>query len=94
MELGTGPPATLLLKLSGILSRTNSDPILVLDNACGGGNVTLKLFEALGENTSGVQVICGDSSMGMVDIARNRIEKHGWDAEARGINCLVRPVPL
>jgi len=95
-----GGLAAPLLEQMG-LSLTVDDvhatqPIRLLDSACGPGVFTREVQEVLRRTSQGRDVlarsrfVCADSSQGLVDIARKRIEEEGWvNVEARVADAMV-----
>ncbi|KAK6981132.1 Methyltransf-25 domain-containing protein [Favolaschia claudopus] len=57
----------------------------ILDNACGAGIVTSLFLNALANDTSNVDVhvTCADFEPQMVKLAKQRIEKNGWNERSR-----------
>ncbi|KAJ7193782.1 S-adenosyl-L-methionine-dependent methyltransferase [Mycena pura] len=94
MEEITGVPARAMLVQAGLLPAPPAGA-LVLDNACGGGVVAAQLFGAIGPGTttSDLHVVCGDLEKYMVKSAAERIEKHGWNAEAKVVDAQAMPFP-
>ncbi len=96
-----GGLAAPLLEQMGLSSAAADEvharqPIRLLDSACGPGVFTREVQEALRRTAEGREVlarsrfVCADSSQGLVDIARRRIEEEGWvNAEARVADAMV-----
>lgn len=84
METATGPPALDMLKQCGLLPPPAGS--IILDNACGAGVVTARLFEATHANGKDLTIICGDYSQNMVDQTNERINMKGWHAKAERID--------
>ncbi|KAI0690394.1 S-adenosyl-L-methionine-dependent methyltransferase, partial [Cerioporus squamosus] len=78
-EALTGPFALQLIRQCGLDHADGSEELVVLDNACGTGVVTLKIYETLPPAAKArLQVVCGDFSPGMVKSVQERIEQAGW----------------
>lgn len=90
MEAATAPPAHRLILQSIDRSPSSTQPILLLDNACGAGVVTKFLFELSGLEGRTVEVVAGDFEEKMVELMRARVEKNGWNARALVVDAQVR----
>ncbi|RPD58600.1 S-adenosyl-L-methionine-dependent methyltransferase [Lentinus tigrinus ALCF2SS1-7] len=78
-EVVTSPFALHLIQQCGLDRADGSSELVVLDNACGTGVVTLNLYEALSPAAkTRLQVVCGDFSPGMVKSVQERIDQSGW----------------
>lgn len=77
-ELVTGPPAAEMLRRS---LKDVSNPLEVMDNACGGGVVTADLFKLAGEQQHMVKIqriVAADIDENMIDYVKNRKADSGW----------------
>ncbi|KAM0755805.1 S-adenosyl-L-methionine-dependent methyltransferase [Meredithblackwellia eburnea MCA 4105] len=85
MEEATGIPADKMITQSGILSSQSNTN--VLDNACGGGLVTKRLFALVQSSESSkwadFNITCGDLNPGMVRRASERSKALGWNATTK-----------
>ena len=94
-EVITGPFAHHLVKQCELDRADGSQKLVILDNACGTGVVTLNLYETLSPAAkANLHVVCGDFSPGMVKSVQERIEQNGWvGASAKVVDaqvCLTR----
>jgi ubiquinone/menaquinone biosynthesis C-methylase UbiE len=65
--------------MSGIASATGR--IKVLDNGSGDGIVAQQVWDNIPpESREGLEIVCGDLSPVMVQLAQRRIEMGGWRA--------------
>ncbi|KAK6978214.1 Methyltransf-25 domain-containing protein [Favolaschia claudopus] len=95
MEQMSTTSATALLIQAGLLpvssppspTSTENSQLRILDNACGAGIVTSLFLDALtiskAKDTSNVRVTCADFEPQMVKLAKERIEKNGWNENQR-----------
>ncbi|KAI0741771.1 S-adenosyl-L-methionine-dependent methyltransferase [Daedaleopsis nitida] len=75
----TGPFGLHLVKQCGFERADGSEQLVVLDNACGTGVVTLNLYSTLSPAAkANIEAVCGDFSPGMVKSVQERIEENGW----------------
>ncbi|KAI0794181.1 S-adenosyl-L-methionine-dependent methyltransferase [Fomes fomentarius] len=78
-EALTGPFALDLIKQCGLDQADGSMKLIVLDNACGTGVVTLNLYAALSPAArENLELVSGDVSPSMVKSVQGRIERNGW----------------
>lgn len=96
----TGPVATPLVEHAG-LTKNITQPIHVLDMACGTGVVSAHLHQALSkmspEAQDKVQLTCADISESQIGYVRQRIQAQGWkntvavqtNAEVINLICLI-----
>ncbi|KAI0699905.1 S-adenosyl-L-methionine-dependent methyltransferase [Cerioporus squamosus] len=78
-EALTSPFALHLIRECGLDRADGSSELVILDNACGTGAVTVKLYETLSPAAKAkLQVVCGDLSPSMVKSVQERIEESGW----------------
>lgn len=78
-ETLSAPFALHLIRQAGLDKADGSEELVVLDNACGTGVVTLNIYEALSPAAKAkLEVVCGDFSPGMVKSVQERIEQNGW----------------
>ena len=91
-EVITGPFGLHLVKQCGFDRADGSEKLVVLDNACGTGIVTLHLYGALSPAAkANIEVVCGDFAPGMVKSVQERIEANGWTgATAKIVDAQVR----
>ena len=91
-EAVTSPLALLLVKQCGLDRADGSERLVVLDNACGTGAVTLGLYSTLSPAArANIEVVCGDTSPAMVESVQERITQSGWTgATARILDGEVR----
>lgn len=99
-ELITGHFAELLLRQAGLppgpsgsaSAATEEGPaaLVVLDNACGTGIVSKRLWEILDEQGRvGLRLVCGDFSPSMVEWTRGRSGEEGWGARVEVVDAMV-----
>ena len=99
-EALTGPFALHLIKQSGLDRADGSKKLVVLDNACGTGIVTVLLYETLSPAAkANLEVVAGDFSPAMVQSVQARIEQSGWKgASSKVVDAqvlyLALPLPL
>ena len=63
---------------------------MVLDNACGTGIVSKRLWEILDEQGRvGLRLVCGDFSPSMVEWTRVRSGEEGWGARVEVVDAMV-----
>ncbi|KAH9938872.1 S-adenosyl-L-methionine-dependent methyltransferase [Epithele typhae] len=78
-EAMTGPFAAHLIDLSGLSTADGSSDLVVLDNACGTGIVTLQLHEHVpAAARARMSVVSADFSPPMVESVAARITENGW----------------
>ncbi|KAI0466846.1 S-adenosyl-L-methionine-dependent methyltransferase [Xylaria cf. heliscus] len=71
-------PAGLLLTQAGVDAST-SNPITLLDHACGTGPIAAHLYETVDKQVLGQsKVVCADISDNLVSALKRRAEKNGW----------------
>ncbi|TFK81140.1 S-adenosyl-L-methionine-dependent methyltransferase [Polyporus arcularius HHB13444] len=94
-EVLTGPFALHAIRQSGLDKADGSEELVVLDNACGTGVVTLNLYETLSPAAKAkLEVLCGDFSPGMVKSVQERIEQNGWTgASAKPVDAQRMDLP-
>ncbi|KAJ7286525.1 S-adenosyl-L-methionine-dependent methyltransferase [Mycena rebaudengoi] len=90
MEAVTRIPAKAMLLQCELLPASNA---VVLDSACGSGIVANILFGAIGNDSTGVRVECGDLTPPMVEFADKRIKLNNWNAEAKVMDAHAIPFP-
>nr|KMM64586.1 hypothetical protein CPAG_00938 [Coccidioides posadasii RMSCC 3488] len=70
--------AKSLVEQSGILSTAKEQtPLVILDNACGTGAVSMVLHDMLNDLT-GWKLTCADFSEAMIDAVKDTIKHEGW----------------
>ncbi|KAJ5901981.1 Acetylaranotin bis-thiomethyltransferase [Penicillium taxi] len=78
----TGQFALSLIDQSNIIadSRLNSNqPLVVLDNTCGTGDVSHIIYHELDDTAKGAwSLTCGDISLGLIENTRRRAEEEQW----------------
>jgi ubiquinone/menaquinone biosynthesis C-methylase UbiE len=86
--------ARRLIQQVGLL-EVDSGPLIVFDNACGTGVVSVKLYEMLDENAKErLQLVCGDFSESMVQSTQQRITDSRWSgAKAQMVDAQVKLHP-
>lgn len=78
IERVTQPVGKLLIKQSGILS-SKEEPLVVLDNACGTGVISVALQEQLSDaQKAQLKLTCGDLTSGMIEYMQNVITTNNW----------------
>ncbi|PIL27793.1 hypothetical protein GSI_10946 [Ganoderma sinense ZZ0214-1] len=78
-EAMTGPFGRHLLTQCGIDRADGSEDIVLLDNATGTGIVLVHLYDVVPPAAKArLQVVAGDISAAMIEFAKARIEKNGW----------------
>ncbi|KAI0718702.1 S-adenosyl-L-methionine-dependent methyltransferase [Cerioporus squamosus] len=94
-EAITSPFALHLIRQCGLDHADGNEELVVLDNACGTGVVTLNIYETLPPAAKArLHVICGDFSPGMVKSVQERIEQDGWtSASAKLIDAQKMDLP-
>jgi ubiquinone/menaquinone biosynthesis C-methylase UbiE len=89
-ETATGVPARAMLEQCGLLPNPPATAV-ILDNACGTGIVTARLFESAGSDRRDLTVVCGDLDQTMVDLSEQRIKANGWNAVAKCLDAQAMP---
>ncbi len=89
----TGPFGRHLLTQCGMNRANEGEDIVLLDNATGTGIVLAHLYDMLPPAAKErLQVVAGDISPAMIESAKARIEKNGWQsATAQVVDATVRP---
>ena len=92
-EAMTGPFGRHLLTQCGLDRADGSEDIVLLDNATGTGIVLAHLYDVLPRAAKErLQVVAGDISPAMIESAKARIEKNGWQGiTAQVVDATVRP---
>ena len=95
----TGIYAKCLLLQAGLPNEQASEPkkpLIVLDNACGTGMLSENLWEMLDEHAKEeLQLVCGDTSEGMVKHVKKKIDEEGWHgADARVVDAMVHTASI
>ncbi|KAI0438764.1 S-adenosyl-L-methionine-dependent methyltransferase [Xylaria telfairii] len=73
-------PAGLLLTQAGIDAST-SQPVALLDHACGTGPIAAHLYETVNKQVlSQSKIVCADISESLVGMLKSRAEKSGWSS--------------
>ena len=91
-EAMTGPHGRHLLTQCGLDRASGNEDIVFLDNATGTGIVLAHLYDVLPPAAKErLQVVAGDISPPMIEAAKTRIEKNGWQGiTARVLDATVR----
>ncbi len=90
-ETATGVPARAMLEQCGLLPSPPPDAV-ILDNACGAGIVTARLFESAGSDRHDLNVVCGDLDQTMVELSEQRIKANNWkNAQAKRLDAQALP---
>lgn len=94
----TGKFALSLLDQSGLVTKANnnpSEPLVVLDNACGTGIVSSILHNKLDTAVkANWKLTCGDISPGMVEYTRGRMASESWqNAEVKTVDAQDTKLP-
>lgn len=88
----TGDFAQEMLAQAGLRDYSKDAPLVVLDSACGGGILTLRLqaiFQDKAQDT--FEVTDGDLADTMVELAKQRVKSEGWkNTHVMKINAEVR----
>lgn len=89
----TRPFASVLVDNSGLSKASDSSDIVVLDNACGTGIVSVQLYELLPDDVKArLELTCADISASMIDSMAQRIAENGWKgARAQVADALALP---
>lgn len=67
-----------LVDLSGLI-RSPLSPLVVLDNACGTGVISIAIHDTLQSQASDSwELTCGDISPGLVNQVQQKIDQEGW----------------
>ena len=92
-EAMTGPFGRHLLTQCGLDRADGSEDIVLLDNATGTGIDLVHLYDVLPQAAKErLQVVAGDISPAMIESAKARIEKNGWQGiTAQVVDATVRP---
>ncbi|KAK5179878.1 hypothetical protein LTR44_007694 [Exophiala sp. CCFEE 6388] len=78
-EKVTGPYAKLLLEKANLDKVPDNEKLVVLDEACGTGIVSVHLMDMLGDTAqNNLELTCADFADPMVNVATKRIESSGW----------------
>ncbi|KAL7812667.1 S-adenosyl-L-methionine-dependent methyltransferase [Trichoderma aethiopicum] len=79
----------------GFREKTLTEPVVLLDSACGSGVLTQEVQAALsGEVLARSSFMCADNAVGMVDLVRRRIVEEKWvNAEARVLDATNTGLP-
>ncbi|KAK8174006.1 S-adenosyl-L-methionine-dependent methyltransferase [Phyllosticta citrichinensis] len=91
----TRPFASVLVHNSGLSKASGSSDIVVLDNACGTGIVSVQLHALLPDDAKArLHLTCADFSSSMIDSVAQRIAENGWEgARAQVADALSLPFP-
>ncbi|KAI1788096.1 S-adenosyl-L-methionine-dependent methyltransferase [Ganoderma leucocontextum] len=94
-EAMTGPFGRYLLTQCGLDGANGSEDLVLLDNATGTGIVLAHLYDVLPPATKErLQVVAGDISPAMIESAKARIEKNGWQgATAQVVDATKMDLP-
>lgn len=73
-------PAGLLLTQAGVDAST-SQPVTLLDHACGTGPIAAHLYETVDKQVlSQSKIVCADISESLVGKLKRRADKSGWSS--------------
>lgn len=79
IEEVTGVFAQHMLAQAGLQDYPNEVPLVVLENSCGRGIMTLRLQEIFQDRPQDTfEITCGDRTDAMVELTRQRIKAEGW----------------
>lgn len=84
-ETATGVPARAMLEQCGLLPVPPANAV-ILDNACGAGIVTARLFESVGSSRHDLAVVCGDLDEVMVAMSEQRSRANGWNTRVKRLD--------
>ena len=95
-EAMTGPFGLHLLQQCGLDRADGSEDIVLFDNATGTGIVLEHLYSAIPPVAKArLQVVAGDVSPAMINIAKERAEKSGWpNITTKVVDATVCSIPM
>ena len=93
----TGPPGAEMLRRSEITNESKSEPLEIIDNACGGGILTSEVLTLAKQHPQSINVkriIASDDDEKMLSYIGQRSKDSGWrNVEIRHFNQVSLPLP-